>query len=593
MVGKPAHEYVHPADLEQGRKILTESLAKPGLTLRTELRYRHADGSWHYFEALGTNLLEDPVTRGIVINSRDVCDRKEAERILRESEERYRAVVEKAAEAIFSVDIETKGILATNAAFRNLLGYSSEETAGLTLYDVVAHDRKSIDDYIQRILERRNYGIGERRYRRKDGSLLSVEVSASVIAYSGKESFFVVAHDITERKRAEERRQRSFDALSALYETGQILSSTLKREEIGSRLFEIMQRVCNLSAAVINLSDERGRLWVWHAVGSESLRHWACRTSAAQAARKAVLETQEPRLFHLQASGPDTTSLIGQCLPLRARDQLIGVLEVYGSEDLTEKETVQSLESLATQVASALVNARLYEELAEREHQLRDLVGRMLLAQEEERHRVAYDIHDGLAQLVVAAHQHLQAFRRVYLPDSFRGQEDLDRALDLVRQTVREARHVVADLRPPALDDFGLVTAIQQQVEELRAEDYKISYEQTLGDVRLPVEVETALFRVAQEALTNARKHAHSARVQISLERLEGVIRLQVQDWGRGFQPAGMTSDGGQGRRVGLSSMRERVVLLGGDFKIRSEPGAGTLIVAQIPLPEEDPHSAE
>jgi signal transduction histidine kinase len=275
---------------------------------------------------------------------------------------------------------------------------------------------------------------------------------------------------------------------------------------------------------------------------------------------------------------------VGLCLPLRARNQLIGVLEAYGLEDCTEKETVQSLESLATQVASALENAQLYEELAEREHQLRDLVGRMVLAQEEERHRVAYDIHDSLAQLAVAAHQHLQAFRRNYPPDSARGQEELDRALDLVQQTVREARNIISDLRPPALDDFGLVTALQQQVEEFCSEDCRISYAQTLGDERLPVEVETALFRVAQEALTNVRKHAHSARVQISLERLEGAISLQVRDWGQGIQPDAMTGGDGRGERVGLSGMRERIALLGGDFDIRSERGVGTLIVATIPL---------
>ena len=122
-VGKHTFDFVHPGDLEQVRKIFTEALAKPGPTQRAEVRCRHADGSWRYLEALGNNLLEDHVTE---------C--KQAERILRESEERYRAVVETAAESIFLVDIETKGIVQTNAAFRNLLGYSSEEIAGLRSY---------------------------------------------------------------------------------------------------------------------------------------------------------------------------------------------------------------------------------------------------------------------------------------------------------------------------------------------------------------------------------------------------------------------------------------------------------------------------
>jgi signal transduction histidine kinase len=270
------------------------------------------------------------------------------------------------------------------------------------------------------------------------------------------------------------------------------------------------------------------------------------------------------------------------------RDQLIGVLEAYGPETLSEERTMETVASLAGQAASALENARLYAELAERERRLRDLVGRVLAAQEEERRRVAYEVHDGLAQTAAAAHQLLQAYVRYNSPGSAEKQKSLNRVLQLVQQTVGDARDVIADLRPTVLDDFGLATAIRQQIERLGGHDRQIDYDETLGGERLPPAVETALYRVAQEALTNVRKHTTSARVQVTLQRLDGAVRLQIRDWGRGFRTDEVTNGAGPGERVGLSSMRERVALLGGSFKLQSEPGVGTEVVAEVPLPLED-----
>ncbi|QIN80084.1 PAS domain S-box protein [Rubrobacter marinus] len=143
-------------------------------------------------------------THEIVLMHEDVSERKRAEEALRESEERYRAVVEQAAEGIVLVDVETKRIFETNAVYESLLGYSPDEMKALTLYDIVPYGRESMDCYVERVLERRVYVSGERRHLRKDGTLVDVEVSASVISYGGREAMCVVVRDITERKRAEE-----------------------------------------------------------------------------------------------------------------------------------------------------------------------------------------------------------------------------------------------------------------------------------------------------------------------------------------------------------------------------------------------------
>jgi signal transduction histidine kinase len=224
------------------------------------------------------------------------------------------------------------------------------------------------------------------------------------------------------------------------------------------------------------------------------------------------------------------------------------------------------------------------QQIATRERRLQDLVRRLQVAQEEERRRVAYEIHDGLAQVAASAHQHLQTFADYHAPDSPGGREALGRTVELVQRTVREARRLIAGLRPTVLDDFGLATAIRLEVEALRGEGWQVTYAEDLGDRRLPSQIETALFRVAQEALTNVRKHAGRTRVAVSLGQHDDMIRLTVHDRGRGFGALGPQDRPRPGERVGLLSMHERVALLRGHCTVTSQPGEGTQVIAEVPL---------
>jgi PAS domain S-box-containing protein len=207
---------------------------------------------------------------------------------------------------------------------------------------------------------------------------------------------------------------------------------------------------------------------------------------------------------------------------------------------------------------------------------------------EEERRLIAYELHDGLAQMVISTHQHLQAFAARYRPRAHPTRAALDRVLDLARRSVTEIRRVIAGLRPTALDDFGLATALQMHVATLQADGWAISYDETLGAMRLPPMIETVLYRIAQEALTNIRKHAQTTRVAVTLANHGQWLRLEVRDWGCGFDPAHVLEDAGLGERMGLRGMRERVALLGGHWSVRSSPGEGTLVVTEVLLPVDD-----
>jgi GAF domain-containing protein len=222
---------------------------------------------------------------------------------------------------------------------------------------------------------------------------------------------YSVFEDISQHEQTEERLKNGLGALVAVYEAGRILSSTLSSDEIGTRLLKIAQRISGFTAAVISLGNEHGQLGMLRSHGPESLRQMANATPEAQAARRRALETKECQAVRLWQLGEGSTSLVGLCLPLIVRDRITGVLEVYGPEALAEKAVAETLETLSRQAASALENAKLYREVAERKRRLEDLASKLLEVRKEERRRLACDIHDGLVQVAAAAHEVLQAIR--------------------------------------------------------------------------------------------------------------------------------------------------------------------------------------
>jgi len=506
IIGEHFSRFYRDVDVERGKPELASKVAAAEGHFQDEGWRVRKDGSPFWANVVITALRDEAGNlRGFSTVTRDDTERRQAEVALRENEERYRAVVENAAEGIFLCDVQTKRMVDSNAALGDLLGYTPDELRGLTLYDIVGHDRASVDRHVERIRGKKKCSIGERRYRRKDGSLVHVEIGASEISYGEREVLSVVAHDVTERKNVEDRLRHSLNSLLALYEAGQVLNSTLERKEIGAKLLEIMRRVVGFDAAVICVKEgQNGQLRILHTIGTESLWHRARGTSEARAARRKGLETGQRQLFRTRLESEDPATgvgkglLVGLLIPLRVRDQIVGALEVYGSEALSEEESVGTLAGLSGQAASALENGRLYEELAEHERRLAAMVRKLLVAQEEERRSVAYDIHDGLTQVAIATYQNLQAYAEDFPPPSAEGREQLDLSLDLAQRTVREARQVIAGLRPTALDDFGLASAIRSQVEALSSEGWQVTFEETLGDERLPVAAETAPLRVAQ-----------------------------------------------------------------------------------------------
>ena len=205
LLGMTFQEITHPDDLETDLEQAQRLLAGEINTYSMEKRYIKKDGSIVWINLTGSLVREPSGEPAYFIGViEDITERKKAEEALRQSEERYRAVVKQSTDGIYLVDADTRRILETNPALQKMLGYSPQELQGMELYEIVAHDRKSVEANVERTLREGERFIRERRYRRKDGSVVEVEVVASAIHYGGKRVICAAIRDITERKRAEE-----------------------------------------------------------------------------------------------------------------------------------------------------------------------------------------------------------------------------------------------------------------------------------------------------------------------------------------------------------------------------------------------------
>jgi PAS domain S-box-containing protein len=205
--------------------------------------------------------------------------------------------------------------------------------------------------------------------------------------------------------------------------------------------------------------------------------------------------------------------------------------------------------------------------------------------QERDRRLMAYEIHDGLAQQLTGALLKLQSLETISkMRDLPAARSILDDVLHLIHECVAEARRLIGGLRPPILDESGIVAAIEYLCSERRQSGQsQIEFVPRVQFSRLAGPLEVALFRIVQECLTNACRHSRSLKIRVELDQLENRVRLAVQDWGVGFNPHEVKGD-----RFGLRGIRERVRLLGGSADINSAPGKGAIITVELPLAEED-----
>jgi signal transduction histidine kinase len=273
-------------------------------------------------------------------------------------------------------------------------------------------------------------------------------------------------------------------------------------------------------------------------------------------------------------------------VPLIAEQRLLLGFLTLGTKRSGLLYTDDDLDLLATLAQSAtlaLENARLHEE---RLAILRQQLAQVTAAQEEERQRIARELHDGVGPALASLNLRLRTAAKSAQPNPAAA-EELKELAELTQANIQDIRRLIYDLRPAVLDELGLVAALREYVDRYEQEQgLQVKLSLPEGKERLPAPLETTLFRVIQEALTNAARHAKARHVEIALDWGAAQVTLRIADDGQGFDLRAADARAKGGQHLGLWSMRERIEQLGGRLDIQSHPGASTTIQATIPLAE-------
>jgi signal transduction histidine kinase len=262
----------------------------------------------------------------------------------------------------------------------------------------------------------------------------------------------------------------------------------------------------------------------------------------------------------------------GMWVPLIGRSDVIGVLEIHDKEGPDARFTHDDFRLAETFATRAAVAVELSQRVA------RDAVRRVVRAQETERQRLARELHDETGQALTSILLGLKPLEEALADHPARS--DLARLRELVVNALQDVRRLAVELRPAVLDDFGLVPALERLIEGFAEQsEIRVDFHSALGELRLPPEVESTVYRVVQESLTNIVKHADAHNISVSLARRESTVAAVIEDDGSGFDQRAVREES-----VGLIGMRERLALLDGRLEIESRPGAGTTVVAEVPL---------
>ena len=273
--------------------------------------------------------------------------------------------------------------------------------------------------------------------------------------------------------------------------------------------------------------------------------------------------------------------------PIKSRGKLIGILALgrKQSDTLYSHEDIELVMSLASQAGIVIENARMFGSLKNERLRVRRLLAQAVHAQEEERKRISVDLHDGVAQWLIGASYRAQTCSELLSGrDNGEAQGELAAMESTIDKSLKELRRVLTGLRPPALDELGLVHALRQSLEDLRTDGIDCQFSEVGTPVRLPSSMEIAVYRIVQEALANVRKHADATKVNLRLRFQTGRLLVEVYDNGRGFDLSQTLDSAISVGRMGLLGMKERVGALGGDIRIKTGEWAGTTITLSLPI---------
>lgn len=543
--------------------------------------------------------------------------------------------------AIFMLDPAGK-VLTWNPGAERMKGYEPQEIIGASFSRFYSPEDMAAgqpERHLDVAIDEGRVEYEGWRVRKDESRFWANVVLSAVRAPDGKLlGFSKVTRDITDRKLAEQEIQklnvalgervselaaankvieRRRNQLQAVNEAIGAISSHLETDTVLQRIVDSARDVVDAQYGALGVSDDSGRILQFitsgitmdqrKAIGPLPQGHGLLGALIREATPIRLADIQmDPRSSGFPPNHPPMKSLLG--VPILYQGKAIGDLYMADKNGAGEfsDEDQELLVLLGGHAAVAISNARLYEEarssrdelrvlnqgleaeVAQRTRQIelqsREMTKRILQAQEEERKRIARELHDETAQALSTLLINIDLLELQLPPSEPRLQTGLERLRVLAKRTLDGTRALSHDLRPTILDDVGLVAAIHWLAEEW-TQSFGVPVVLNVDDAdsrRLPPETEVALFRIVQEALTNAGKYANATEVNVSLEFPDGTARLTVEDDGEGFDARRATTPSRHGG-LGLYGMRERTELIGGTFRIESTPGEGTRITVAAP----------
>jgi PAS domain S-box-containing protein len=604
--GGEAHwsERAHPDDLGCVWRRY-RALFETGEPYDVEYRMRRPDGSWLWLHERALKTYQrDGVWYADGISS-DVTERKEAEERLKRSERQLQEAQQVGHVGSWEWDLVT-GTLSWSHELYRIYGLDPlrfTPTYEAFLERVCVEDRDRVRSTIEKALRDRRPFSYDCHIRRPDGSLRVKQSRGEVVLdVAGRPVRMIgIAQDITERRQAEEERARLLESertaragaetvLSRLQSIQRVTDATLAHLTLDDLLREMVARIQATLAAdtvvVYLLSRDRTWLSVRASEGVPKRAAAGCRIPVGQDFAGVIAARREPkRVSDLPGAGSrksplhrNVRSLVG--VPLVVEGNVIGVLEAGSRKPRRfTMGDLQLLQLVADRVAPSIDRARLFEEVRQGREQLRALSRSLVEMQETERRLIARELHDEVGQLLTGlklAMENGGRFRR-----DLAGQKETKA---IVNDLIGRVRNLSMNLRPAMLDDLGLVPALLWHVERYTTQTgVRVEFHHAGAQRRLPSEIETAAFRIVQEALTNVARHAGVKKVKVDVRVSTDRLSVRIKDQGAGFEPEIVMA----GDSSGLAGMRERVNLLQGWLTIESAPGSGTHLTAELPLAAE------
>jgi two-component system CheB/CheR fusion protein len=557
-----------------------------GTLARVEREIPTRDGRWALMRAYPYRTADDRID-GVVLTFVDVTERRRAADLIRLSEERLRRAVDvdNVAVSFFTIDGHithaNDTFLSLVGAARGLLDHGTLRYQGTT----AAASAAAVARAHSELRANGRTSPYEREYVQPDGTRRWTLSAATRLMADECVEFSV---DITRTKHAEDQLLRSQARLRLMVESvAEYAILSMDPQGCIDHWNPGAARIFGYEDAEI-VGQSFGRLFT-----SEDRAAGVDREELRQAREHGTASDER---WHVRKDG-SRFFMSGVTAPLRSEGGLLtGYVKV--ARDLTDRKKAEdalhtsnnALESRVQERTAELAatNRTLQAEAAEHqraEERVREVMTRMMSIQEDERRRIARDLHDQVGQEIVALKLTLEAIDQAGAPAGVR--DRVNTARDIAARLDRDVDVFTSELRPLTLDDFGLVPAIDQLVAEwghttgVEAQVHSGGFDER----RLSRLIETCLYRVAQEALTNIAKHAHATIVSVVLERTDGMVRLVIADDGRGFDN---THSGSlAGRSIGLRGMQERVAAVGGTFTVESAPREGTTVTVRVPAAED------